>query len=518
MADLPIISPTKPIDMGTFAALYGGPAAPEIPVAARDYVASQWDNTGIGGRPETFFDKLRVQQQQAQISAMPRNQEGFITSPNRSAEGYALPAVQGPPTPANLATRAASTPTEIATLQPATDARSQFAVGARGGGRAVEEILLENTYNGKNAGGFNWESRTAGGNINYQGIKAIEGKEQLLNNKAFQALQTKSPEQAARIFQEFTGLNYNNELKTRNEQSLARRKIFTEGLQHGIIKGDFRHNPVTGILERNMAQPDPLGVGPRKEVWVPAEAEMQQAAKEFGKDALGYARNSMVDRVPAEHQGLFLSEYQKHKASGKGEREAAELAFQAVPSQNDVQNKVATLQKSAVTPSPGGPAPQAPPNVATLEHINNIIQNGARNPHDEDYVNSILQSTNPVELRKLGFPELANLSMTMRARQTASRVSQTMENVGDWFARNIGEPGSDVMDEIGVPTAGNNIVRGLYNLPNKISTMITGNPMYDWAQEPTPEELAMTTKMRDIVNRNRAANALPPTTPSFMHY
>lgn len=480
--------------MEDFAVLYSGESAPDIPVQARDYVNSQWGKIGVGGRPETFFDRLKVQQQQAAISAMPRNAEGFIMAPGaRNAEGFLTGGAATTPAPEQLATRAARG--QFATLQnPVSpliiDQGDEGLVKSQigRGGSAAEKILLENTYGDKYSG-FNWESRQGEKGFNYSGIKPIRAGDELLKNKAFIALQTRAPEEAAKVYRDLTGSDFAADLEEKTKQRTAMQRDYREGLRSGFIQGKMRRNPSTGWLERKISEPDPLGIGPKKEVWVPAEPELQQADMDYGQEALGVKRNpTIVDHVDPEHRSMFFSEYQKHVAEGKSEREAAELAFQGVPGKNTASNTIATLQKAPVTQSKAGPAPQAPINPASLQNVRQIIQNGAKNVHDEEYVKAIIDSTDPVELRRLGFDDLAQLVITNRVRQQGQKL---MSGVGDFIRNEVMQP-ADIMMENARETQ-RTMRSGLLNLPNKLSVMFGGPQLYNW-QGDTPEELALRQK------------------------
>jgi hypothetical protein len=481
------------MEMEDFATLYGGATAPNIPVVARDYVSSQWDKTGIGGRPESFFDRLKVQQQQNAISAMPRNAEGFIMSPGaRSTEGFLTGAPA--PSPEIIAATGGRGGRQVATLQnPISpliiDQGDEELVKSQigRGGSDAEKILLENTYGEQKQPSNFWEKRlNPTGGFDYQGIKPVRAGDELLKNKAFIALQTRSPEQAAKVYHDLTGASLEKDLGEKLAQRTNMQRDYREGLRAGFIKGQMRRNPATGWLERKVSEPNPLGIGPAKEVWTPAEPELQQADIDYGQEALGVTRNpTILDHVNPEHRAMFFSEYQKHVAEGKGEREAAELAFQGVPGKNSAVNTVATMQKNPVTPSKAGPAPQAPVNPASLQNVRNIIQNGARNVHDEEYVKSIIESTDPVELRRLGFDDLAQLVITNRVRKQGQAM---MGAVTDTYTNEVSRP-FDRLYETARQTQ-RSMRSGLFNLPNKVSVMLGGPQLYPW-QGDSPEEIAM---------------------------
>jgi hypothetical protein len=367
------------------------------------------------------------------------------------------------------------------------------------GGSAAEQILFENTPHEAGVKGFDWKMRPEGG-FDYSGVKPVRTGDELLKNKAFIALQSRAPEQAAKVYHDLTGADFGADLEEKTKQRTAMQRDYREGLRSGFIQGKMRRNPTGGWLERKVSEPDPLGIGPKKEVWVPAEPELQQADIDYGSEALGVNRNpTMIDKIPSEQRSLFFNEFQKHVSEGKSEREAAEMAFQGVPGKNTASNTIATLQKAPVTPSKAGPAPQAPINVASLQNVRQIIQGGARNVHDEEYVKAIIDSTDPVELRKLGFDDIAQLVITNRLKGRVQNIGQEFSNIGanigDWWARNVSEPAQSVVQD--ARELKNEVVRSIWNAPNTAAVALgRDKPFYDWLEAPTPEDLALERKRR----------------------
>lgn len=485
--------------MSGFSQLYGGSAAPDIPVMARDYVSKQWDNTGIGGRPEDFFAKARIAQQSAAISAAPRSREGFSMAPT-----LGIPQMAAAPTPAALATRGMgpSAGVGIAPLQkdvvdPGDHlanplvydqgdeqlVRSQF---SRGGG-AAQKILLEHSYGAAAEGKGFGNMLTPEGKINYAGIKPVKMADDLTSNKAFMALAARDPEQASKVYKDLIGTDYSADFSEKLKQRTAMEHAYKTGIRDQFLQGKMRRNPETGWLERKVSEPDPTNpLGAKREVWTAADPALQEADISYGKDSLGIPRQpTVMDKIATEHKGQFFSEYQKHIDSGKGAREATTLALQSIPSAGDsIAGTVATLQKSKVTPSKGGPAPQAPPDLPSLNYVREIMENGPKTEHEKEYVKSILATTNPIELRKLGFEDLANAAMTERVRQQGSAMRKTLagglDTAQQFFDTNkdaLGIMGGDLWNV--AKRAG----RGALNAPNRLATMVGGEPLYPWLHE-----------------------------------
>lgn len=493
-----VVNPTRQMGMSDFSELYGGGDSPDIPVMARDYVSSQWDRTGVGGRPEDFFTKLRIGQQSAAISAAPRSREGFSMAPT-----LGIPQVMPAPTPNALATRGVATGGQLATLQkdvvdPGDHlanplvydqgdtelVRSQF---ARGGG-AAQKILLEHTYGGEAEGKGFGNMLTPEGKINYAGIKPVKMADDLTNNKAFMALASRDPEQASKVYKDLIGTDYAADFAEKLKQKTAMERDYKEGIRSQFMQGKMRRNPETGWLERKVSEPDPTNpLGSKREVWAPADPAVQEADIHYGKDSLGVPRQpTVMDKIPTEQKGQFFSEYQKHIDSGKGAREATTLALQSIPSAGDsVTSTVATLQKSKVTPSPGGPAPnEGPINPAALDYARNLLKNGTKTPHEADYVRRVLEHTNPVELRKLGFPDLADMAITRRVQQQGSAARKTLAGGLD-TAQQFFDTNKDALNIMGgdLMQVGKRAGRGALNAPNRLATMFGSGPMYPWFQE-----------------------------------
>lgn len=508
-----VINPQRPVGLEGFAALYGGAEDPIIPTVARDFLSKQWGNTGMGGDPESFFDRLKVGQQQAAISAAPRSHEGFSLAPNK---GLAMPGAA--PSPAALATRGVRGPAPggIATLQNEeaaeplgplfVDQSAKHQVGIPHG----EKILLENTYGGK-YGGFNWQSRTGpDSKLHYEGIKPITAGDDLLKNKTFVALASRSPEEARKVYREFIGSDLDTDMAEKSKQRVAADRDIQKDLRSQFLDGKLRKNPA-GFLEREVQVPDPNDPTKTTKGWEVANPLIQELNQKHGKQALGVDRPSIFDEVHPEDQGKFIDEFQKKVKSGMGEQEAAKLAATAVRRKTDPTNanKVATMQVAGNSASPGGVAPnEAILNPAALTYARDLIKNGPKSPHEKDYIKRLLAHdlATPMQLRKMGFPDLAQLAATAGVRKAGQQFRQ---GITEGMQTNVG--GLRIMGDEMQQSLGN-MIRGVANYPKKTSAFIGGmDTPWGWVDEPTPEDLAVGTQGVTKSPIGVGNRKLPPT-------
>lgn len=172
------------------------------------------------------------------------------------------------------------------------------------------------------------------GRLDYSGVKPVGGAQELISNKKFIALASRDPQRAAEVYKGFTGRDYATDAEERVKQEVSMKRDYTEAIRQGVLKGDIRRSPETGMLERKVSVPDPKNpLSGKIDVWEPAEAEIQSADTRYWQDATGQpmARPNIVEKVPYMHRGMFMDTYRKKVTEGLSPREAMEAAFTAVP-------------------------------------------------------------------------------------------------------------------------------------------------------------------------------------------